>query len=87
MILIMKCFKDLKIGDKLYEIVNDDMYIDTITCITNNCFSLYIQCVDQNGTELSVYIPNIYIKGTTYSIQISYSDRFFTTDINTFLNQ
>ena len=83
----MKSFNDLKVGDKLYEIINDDMYIDTIIYIAKNCDILCIHCIDQNGTELCVYIPNVYIKGTTYSTQILFADRFFTTDINTLLNQ
>ena len=81
---MQKRFCDLEIGDKIYEIVGDHMFIDTITGISylKHCHVFYLQ--DQTLINFSVNIPSDYINKSIYFNKST--EILYTTDIKVFLN-
>ena len=81
---MQKRFCDLQIGDKIYEIAGDHMFIDTITgvSILECCYDFYLQ--DQTLLSFSVIIPPDYINESTYFNKNT--EILYTTDIKVFLH-
>lgn len=80
---MQKRFCDLKIGDKIYEITGDYMFIDTITHISigKHCYDFSLE--DQKLMGCFAIIPLDRINESTY---FNKDGVLFTTDIKVFLN-
>lgn len=81
---MQKRFCDLKIGDKIYDITNNQMYIDTIKRITINSCDYEFYTDDQKGYEFIALVPIQYINDSTFIN--GFENQLLTTDIKVFLN-
>lgn len=81
---MQKQFYDLKIGDKIYEILGDNMYIDTITRVSIFLNSYDFSLRDQALVNFSISIPLDYGNESTYFNKDS--GILYTTDIKVFLH-
>lgn len=81
---MQKRFCDLKIGDKIYEIVGDNMFIDTITRISIGKYHYDFSLEDQKSMGCFAMIPLDCINESTHFNKDS--GVLYTTDIKVFLN-
>lgn len=81
---MQKRFCDLKVGDKIYEILGDNMYIDTITRISIDKHFYIFYLLDQKLMDCFATIPLDYINESTHFNKED--GQLFTTDIKVFLN-
>lgn len=81
---MQKRFCDLKIGDKIYEIVGDYMFIDTIIRISIGKYYYDFSLKDQKSMGCFATIPLDYINESTHFNKDN--GVLYTTDIKVFLN-
>lgn len=81
---MQKRFCDLKIGDKIYDITGNQMYIDKIERIVKTSLTLEFYTNDQNGYEFIALVPIRCVNDSTYFNKSK--NQLITTDIKVFLN-
>ena len=81
---MQKRFCDLQIGDKIYEIAGDYMYIDTITRVSIFLNSYDFSLRDQALVNFFLFFPLDYGNESTYFNKDS--GILYTTDIKVFLH-
>lgn len=80
---MQKRFCDLKVGDKIYEITGDYMFIDTIAHISIGKYCYNFSLKDQKLMSCFAIIPLDRINESTY---FNKDGVLYTTDIKVFLN-